>query len=87
MRPNTVIFCLMLLTSHRWILAAEGVVIPLPKDGAWARYHVVTTQVGDSEQSQNSTGNHSVRRDGAVQWTTSNWLARLDDMMSINRVC
>lgn len=65
MRPKITLFCLVLLSSHRFNLAAEEV-IPLPKDGAWARYHVTTThEVGT--RSEVNTRKDTFRFVGTVE--------------------
>ena len=48
MRTKSVLCCLILLTSLRLNLAEEKIAISLPKDGAWARYHVTTTRAEDA---------------------------------------
>lgn len=66
MRTNTTVLCLILLTSLRTNLVAEEVTIPLPKDGAWARYHVTTTRKLDTG-SETFTRNETIRIVGTVE--------------------
>ena len=52
--------CMILLTFLGTSLAAEEIAIPLPKDGAWARYHVTTTHEADT-RNQTSTRNETIK--------------------------
>lgn len=66
MRTHTAAWCVILLTPFGLNFAAEGVAIPVPKDGAWARYHVMTTQ-GAEGQTEKRIRQETIRFVGTVE--------------------
>lgn len=75
MSPNAAVACFSLMAFLGTNLAAEEISIPLPKDGAWARYHVTTTHDTDA-LNETSTRSETIRFVGTVvsQDRRARWL-------------
>lgn len=63
---RTAIASIILLNCCGTILAADEIAIPFPKDGAWARYHVTTTE-GSGAANETRTRKETVRFVGTAE--------------------